>query len=85
MQSLEENCRTKWTVQKVKTDEHIKMAREQVSQGDFAGMITLVQASGWGSVAGLKANFSIDEELANSTLGLPEGEINTTVQRVLKI
>lgn len=84
LQSLQEITGGKWTVQHVTTDEQIKIGRQKVSEGDFMGLITLVQASAWGRVAGTRANYSVDEELGNHVLGLPEGDLTSTVKQVLK-
>lgn len=83
--TLEETSGNKWTVKNVQTDGQIKLARELVSRGDFTGMIALVQASGWGSVAGINSNYSMDEELANSMLELPVDDLKSTVKQVLKV
>jgi hypothetical protein len=84
LSSLEIESGQKWTVQGVKTDEQIATGRQMVSQGDFTGMFMLVQASSWGSVPGISSNYTTDERLANSTLGVPEGSVDETVKDVLK-
>lgn len=78
-----ERADQKWTVTKVKTDEQIALGREKVSQGDFTGMFELVKASAWGKVEGIRSNYNVDEELANTILDLPIGDLDRTVRQLL--
>jgi hypothetical protein len=76
-----------WNVDNVQTDDQIAQGRTLIARGDFLGMYSLVKASFWGKCEGIRANYSSDEKLANSLLGLPFGEagiIDATVEKVLK-
>lgn len=84
LRSLEKVSGKEWSVEEVKTDEQIALGRDMVAQGDFTGMFKLVQASAWGRVAGIRSNYAVEEELANSLLNLPEGNLDDTVKRVMK-
>lgn len=85
LKSFQSHTGQEWAVEHVKTDEQIAEAREMVAKGDFTGMFTLVQAATWGRVPGLRANYSVDEKLANTLLGLPvEGSLDGTVKIVLE-
>lgn len=83
LKSLEKATNSNWDVEKVDTAGSVAMGKQLVAQGDFTGYFLLVQASVWGNGQGLKQNYSVDEELANSLLGLPEGNLDTIVKRVV--
>lgn len=82
--SLEKQTGQKWAVDHVETEKEIADGRKQLSEGDFTGVYALVKAAAWGSVDGIRANYSVDEKLANSLLGLPEGSVDETVKEVLR-
>jgi hypothetical protein len=83
LSSLETHSDQKWTVQNVKTSEQIEAGRQMVAQGDSTGMFMLVQASSWGAVPGISSDYTVDENLANATLGVPEGIVDEIVKDVL--
>lgn len=72
-----------WEVERVKTTEIVAMGKQLVASGDFTGNFLLVQASVWGNGSGLRQNFSVDESLANDMLGVPKGDLDETVKRVV--
>ncbi|EXJ66440.1 uncharacterized protein A1O5_10592 [Cladophialophora psammophila CBS 110553] len=81
--ALEAQTGKKWMVDDVKTEEEITKGRKMLSEGDFTGIFELVRASAWGEVPGIRSNYAVDEKLANSVLGLPEGDLDETVKIVL--
>lgn len=85
LKSLEAATSQKWEVESVKTDEMVTVGKQLVAGGDFTGNFLLVQASVWGNGEGLRQNFSIHESLANSVLGVPRGDLDQTVKRVLDL
>lgn len=85
LKSFQSHTGQEWAVEHVKTDEQIAEAKEMIAKGDFTGMFALVQAATWGRVPGLRANYSVDEKLANDLLDLPvEGSLDETVRAVLE-
>ncbi|KAJ9609687.1 hypothetical protein H2200_006015 [Cladophialophora chaetospira] len=84
LDSLEAATSSTWEVENVNTADSVALGRQLVAQGDFTGNFLLVQASTWGNGQGLRQNFSVDEELANSLLGLPKGDVHQTVRRVIQ-
>ena len=82
LESLQSQAGRKWTVEHVKTDVQIARGRQMVAEGDFTGMFALVQASAWGTVPGIRANYSVDEKLANALLGLP---VNSSLDETVKV
>lgn len=85
LKSLEAATSQKWEVESVKTDEMVTAGKQLVAGGDFTGNFLFVQASVWGNGEGLRQNFSVHESLANSLLGVPRGDLNQTVKRVLDL
>ncbi|KAK5053761.1 hypothetical protein LTR84_001722 [Exophiala bonariae] len=83
LKSLKAATSQKWEVENVKTEDLVKMGKQLVAGGDFSGNFLLVQATVWGNGEGLRQNFVVDESLANSLLGLPKGDLEKTVRRVL--
>jgi hypothetical protein len=86
LEALEKATSAKWEVTHVNTEQQVSGAQEALSQGDFSGAYTLVKASCWSNLPGLKQHFEVDEKerLANRLLGLKEGEnVQDTVERVV--
>lgn len=83
LKSLEAATGEKWEVENVKTDELVNVGKQLVAAGDFTGNFLLVQATVWGNGKGMRQNFSVDESLANSLLGLPKGDLDKTVRGLL--
>ncbi|KEF52880.1 uncharacterized protein A1O9_11298 [Exophiala aquamarina CBS 119918] len=83
LKSLEAATGQDWEVERVKTEELVGLGKQLVASGDFTGNFLLVQASVWGNGSGLRQNFSVDESLANSMLGVRQGELDETVKRVV--
>lgn len=73
LKSLEASSGKKWDVATVSTDAQLEKGRKMVSEGDFNGMLLLVQASMWGKVTGLQSYHAAAETFANDLLGLPTG------------
>lgn len=84
LKSLEAATSQSWEVEHVETAELVTAGQQLVAAGDFTGNFLLVQASVWGNGPGLRQNFSVHESLANSALGLPKGDLDKTVKRVLE-
>jgi hypothetical protein len=83
LKSLQEQTEEKWTVEQVSTEGQVASGRRKVSEGDFTGMFALVQASGWGTVAGIRANYAVEEKLSNSLLEITGGSLDETIKSVL--
>jgi hypothetical protein len=83
LESLQRQTGENWTVERVSTEEQVAKGRKQVSEGNFAGMLALVQASGWSNMPGIKANYAVDEKLSNALLGFSEGSLDETIKNVL--
>lgn len=83
LKSLEAATSQKWEVEHAKTVEMVTAGKQLVAAGDFTGNFLLVQASVWGDCPGLRQDFSVHESLANSVLGLPRGDLDEIVKRVL--
>jgi len=61
-------------------------AQEALGQGDFTEAYTLVKATCWSNIPGLKQHFEVDEKerLVNSLLRLTgEENVQDTVERVV--
>jgi nucleoside-diphosphate-sugar epimerase len=83
--ALEKATSSKWDVTRVSTQEQLETARVQLSQGNFAGAFTIVKATILANVPGLKKHFEVDEQdrLQNKLLGVPEVDLQKTVDSVL--
>ncbi|KAM0542851.1 hypothetical protein ACHAPJ_012574 [Fusarium lateritium] len=81
--ALEEATGTKWTVNSTSTDEQITEAREKLGAGDFSGGFTLVRATTYSNVPGLRANYPEERNLANEILGLEVESVQETVKRLV--
>ncbi|RHZ46911.1 aromatic alcohol reductase [Aspergillus thermomutatus] len=81
--ALEENTRTKWTVNATTTEEQVGEGVRKLDAGDFSGAFTLVRATSFGNIPGLRANYAKDETLANGILGLELESVKDTVERVV--
>lgn len=84
VESLERQSGQKWSRTYVETNESVKIGRGKAAAGDFAGVFMLVQASAFGKVEGIRANYEVDEELANDVLGLKGTTVDKTVNSVLQ-
>jgi hypothetical protein len=86
LEALEKATSSKWEVTRVNTEEQLANAREALGKGDFSGAFTLVKATCWSNLPGLKQHFEVDEKnrLANELLGLKgEESVQETVERVV--
>jgi hypothetical protein len=83
--ALEKATSSKWNVTHVSTKEKLETAREQLTQGNFAGGFTIVKATVLGNVPGLQQHFEVDEKerLQNDILGVPRADLQKTVDDVL--
>lgn len=83
--ALEKATSSKWDVTRVSTKEQLETAREQVSQGNFAGSFTIVKATVLGNLPGLQQHFEVDEKdrLQTEALGVPKADLQKTVERLL--
>jgi hypothetical protein len=82
--ALEEKTGTKWTVNATTTEEQVSEGVRKLGAGDFSGAFTLVRATCFGSIPGLRANYAKDETLANGMLGLKLDSVEDTVERVVR-
>jgi hypothetical protein len=85
LSSLEAQTGQKWKVEDVKSEAQVALGRQKMSEGDFSGVLLLVQAAGLGCIPGTRANYAIEERLANPILGLPEGSVDGTVKKALNL
>lgn len=83
LDALQRQTGRTWTVEHTTTKSQIEKAREKLAKGDFTGMVSLVLASMWGQIPGSRSNYAEDETLANNLLGVPDGDVQRTVTRVL--
>ncbi|KAF1808580.1 NAD(P)-binding protein [Eremomyces bilateralis CBS 781.70] len=85
LQALEHSTATTWAVKHTTSTEQIDAAREMLAKGDFAGGFTLVKASCWSNVPGLRQHFEVAEKerLMNDVLGVESESLQETVERVL--
>lgn len=84
LKSIQSHTGSRWTVEDVDTQSQIARGRQMVSEGDFAGMFLLVQASMYGTVEGIRSNYALEEELANRVLGLPaEGSLDAVIKETV--
>ncbi|GIC90224.1 aromatic alcohol reductase [Aspergillus udagawae] len=82
--ALEEITGTGWTVNATTTEEQVSEGVRKLGAGDFSGAFTLVRATCFGSIPGLRANYAKDETLANGMLGLKLDSVKDTVERVVR-
>lgn len=82
--SLEKATGSKFTVNSTTTEKELAEAGEKLGKGDFSGALTLVRATSFGNVPGLRANYAKDEQLGNGVLGLQLEPVDETVARVVK-
>lgn len=83
LKSLETATGHSWLVERVKTSDLVAAGRKQVAVGDFTGNFPLVQASVWGDWDGLRSNYSVDEALSNTLLGLAHGRLDSLIGSIL--
>lgn len=85
LQALEHSTATTWAVKHTTSAVEIDAAGKALAQGDFAGAFTLVKASCWSNVPGLRQHFEVAEKerLVNDVLGVERESLQETVQRVL--
>jgi hypothetical protein len=83
LDSLQKQTGEKWTVEQVSTDEQIARGKHLISEGDFTGMLALVQASAWGTVPGIRSNYAVDEKLSNALLGISDDSLDEIIKNVL--
>ncbi|KAH6713520.1 NmrA-like family protein [Leptodontidium sp. MPI-SDFR-AT-0119] len=81
--ALEEATGDKWTVTDTTTTREVAEASEKLGKGDFSGAFTLVRATSFANIPGLRANYGRDEDLSNELLGLKFGSVKETVSRVV--
>lgn len=80
--ALEETTGVKWTVNATTTNVQVDAARQKLGAGDFSGAFTLVRATSYSNIPGLKSNYAKDEVLSNDLLELKPGSVTETVKRV---
>jgi hypothetical protein len=86
LEALEKATSAKWEVTRVSTGQQLSGAKEALVNGDMAGAFTLVKATCWSNMPGLKQHFEVDEteRLANELLGLKgEQSVQDTVERLV--
>ncbi|KAF4961884.1 hypothetical protein FSARC_10003 [Fusarium sarcochroum] len=81
--SLEEATGAKWIVNSASTAEQVAEAREKLGAGDFSGGFTLVRATTYANVPGLRSNYAEERNLAHGILGLEVESVQDTVKRVV--
>jgi len=84
LNALEEATSTKWKVSYTTTEEQVSGGKEKIGKGDFTGAFTLVRATNFGNIDGLRANYTTEEKLANDLLGLKLESLNETIRQVVK-
>ena len=86
LEALEKATSTKWKVTRVSTEQQLSGAKEALGKGDMTGAYTLVKATTWSNLPGLKQHYEVDEKerLANGLLGLKgEESVQAAVERVV--
>jgi len=86
LEAVEKATSTKWEVTRVSTEQQLSGAKEALDKGDMTGAYTLVKATSWSNLPGLKQHFDVDEKerLFNELLGLKgEESLQATVERVV--
>ncbi|KAL4759382.1 aromatic alcohol reductase [Aspergillus foveolatus] len=81
--ALERATESSWMVQRTTTNAEVNDATAKLQEGDFSGALTLVRATVYGNIPGLKSNYAKDRDLANGLLGLEEESVEGTIQRVV--
>ncbi|KAG4435624.1 hypothetical protein IFR05_008899 [Cadophora sp. M221] len=81
--ALEEATSSKWIVTDTTTEKEVAEASEKLSKGDFDGAFTLVRATSFANLPGLRANYVRDEDLSNELLGLKLECVKEPVSRVV--
>ncbi len=77
---FEEETATKWTVEKKKTDDSLKVADEKLAKGDYSAFSDYLKVALFRDGEGKSAS---ESELANKELGLPKEELRNTIKAVL--
>jgi hypothetical protein len=86
LKALEKATTAEWKVNNVNTEQQLSSAQAALGSGDFNGAFTLVKATCWSNLPGLKQHFEVDEKelLANELLGLKgEESVQDTVDRIV--
>jgi hypothetical protein len=83
LNALENVTGCKWSTIQTTTDEQVTEARMKLSKGDFDGALTLVRATSYGKLPGLKSNYAKEFKLANDILGLEWANVEDTVRMVV--
>ena len=71
-----------WNVTHTTTEAQVSSGKEAVAKGDFGGMLTLVRATAFGELEGLRADYAREESLANEMLGLGRETVRGTIEAV---
>lgn len=73
----------KWSIIRTTTEEQVTEARMKLSKGDFDGALTLVRATSYSNLPGLKSNYAKGFKVANDILGLEWANVEDTVRTVV--
>jgi hypothetical protein len=87
LEALEKATSTKWEVTHMSTEQLLGDAKGALAKGDFTGALTLVKATCWSNLPGLKQHFEVDEKenFANELLGLNgEQSVQDVVDKVVE-
>lgn len=76
---LEEETGVKWTVNKIKSEEILKLADEKMEKGDDSAIQDYVKVLGLRDGKGLARTV----ELANEVLGLPKDDLRGSIKAFL--
>lgn len=82
--ALEKATGTKWQVNHVDSDEQIKIGNELMKKGDFTGFGMLIIAAIFNGKVDVGADFTKVAKLDNELLGLPEEDLQATIDAVVK-
>lgn len=85
LESLEKQGGSQWSKTYVETEPTVASAKEKAGSGDMGAIFALVQASAFGNVPGIRANYELEEQLANDLLGLRSTNVEETIKNVLAI
>ncbi|PKX88880.1 aromatic alcohol reductase [Aspergillus novofumigatus IBT 16806] len=83
LNALENVTGCKWSIIQTTTEEQVTEARMKLSKGDFDGALTLVRATSYGKLPGLKSNYAKDFKVANDILGFEWADVEDTVRTVV--
>lgn len=86
LEALEKATSSKWGLSRLTTSEQVDGAQEALAKGQFSGALTLVKATCWSNLPGLKQHFEVDEKenLANDVLDLGGGKsVQDVVDKVV--